>query len=332
MTERVALVTGATGAVGPSVVRACQAAGYSVRTLSVDAADHDVLPSGVDARVGDVCDSQTVRSAVAGVELIVHLAALLHQFQNVAGLDREYERVNVGGSENVVRAAIAEGVRRVVSLSTIAVYGPTLGQLVDEDTPAHPDTVYAQTKLAAEQAVLSATSGGKPIGTVLRAAAVYGSRVKGNYRRLALAIARRRFVPLGPGLNRRTVVHDRDLASAAVLAAAHPAAAGAVFNVSDGHVHTLADIIGAIYRALGRRPPRFWVPLVALRAATSLSENTARLVGLHPPITKSLLEKYAEDVAVDATLIQRRLGFVPLVDLESGWQETMAALRNARVW
>ena len=212
-------MTGATGAVGPSVVRACQAAGYSVRTLSIDAAERGVLLSGVDVRVGDVCDSQAVRSAVAGVEVVVHLAALLHQFGDATGLGPQYERVNVGGTENVVRAAIAQGVRRVVFLSTIAVYGPTSGQLIDENTPPRPDTLYGQTKLAAEQAVLSATRGGEPIGTVLRAAAAYGSRVKGNYRRLALAIARRRFVPLGPCANRRTVVHDRDLASAAVLAA-----------------------------------------------------------------------------------------------------------------
>ena len=332
MTERVVLVTGATGAVGPRVVRACQAAGYSVRTLSVDTPDRDVLPSGVDVRIGDVCDSQTVRSAVAGVEVVVHLAALLHQFENLAELGPQYERVNVGGTENVARAAIAEHVRRLVFLSTIAVYGPSSGQLIDENTTPRPDTTYGRTKLAAEQAVLSATSGGQRIGTVLRAAAAYGSRVKGNYRRLAVAIARRRYVPLGPCLNRRTIVHDRDLADAVVLASKHPGAAGAVFNVSDGHVHTLTEIVAAIHRAIGRRPPRLYVPLAAARAAATVCESTCRVVGLHPPITRTLLEKYTEDIAVDATLIQRALGFTPSVDLESGWRETMLALQEAGAW
>jgi nucleoside-diphosphate-sugar epimerase len=325
-------VTGATGAVGPRVVRACLAAGYSVRTLSNVAAGRDVLPPGVDARIGDVCDSQAVRAAAAGVESVVHLAALLHQFENVNGLDPEYERVNVGGTENVVRAAMAEGARRVVLLSTIAVYGPSSGQLIDESTTPRPDTAYGRTKLAAERAVLSAISGGGRIGTVLRAAAAYGPRVKGNYRRLAEAIARRRYVPLGRCANRRTVVHDRDLADAVVLAVGHPAAAGAVFNVSDGHVHTLADIVSAIYRALGRRPPRLYVPLAAARAATRVSETTARLVGLRPLVTKSLLDKYTEDIAVDATLIQRSLGFAPAVDLDHGWHETMDALRASGAW
>jgi UDP-glucose 4-epimerase len=279
-------------------------------------------------RVGDVCDADAVRSATAGAQVVLHLAALLHQFKNVDGLDGQFERVNVGGTENVVRAAIAEGVRRVVLLSTIAVYGPSSGHLTDENTPACPDTTYGRTKLRAEHAVLSARLSGEPVGTVLRAAAAYGSRVKGNYRRLAEAIARRRFVPLGPCLNRRTLVHDSDLARAAVLAAEQPAAAGAVFNVTDGCIHTLADIIAAIYRALGRRPPRLHVPLGPVRALASVCEGTCGVVGLHSPISRGLLEKYTEDVAVDGTLIGNVLGFRPLVDLDAGWRETMAAFRS----
>lgn len=329
MPEGTALVTGATGALGPSVVRAFKEAGYSVRTLSVDNPDLAVLPHGVDAHVGDVCDVRAVRTAVAGTQMVIHLAALLHKFGESAALSPQYERVNVGGTENVVRAATAEGVGRVVFLSTIAVYGPSSGQLIDENTPPHPDTAYGQTKLAAEQAVLSASSGGRPIGTVLRAAAVYGPRVKGNYRRLAVSIARRRFVQVGPGANRRTLVYDRDLANAAVLAAGHPAAAGAVFNVSDGQLHTLADIVAAICRAVGRRPPRFHVPLSAARVAIEACERGCQLAGVRPPVTRTLLEKYTEDVAVDATLIQRVLGFAPTVDLELGWRETIAALQDA---
>lgn len=328
MAERVVLVTGATGAIGPRVVRACLAAGYSVRTLSLDSFPGAPMP-GVDARLGDVCDSHAVRSSVAGAEVIVHLAALLHQFKDAPDLDRRYERVNVGGTENVVRAAIAGDVKRLVFLSTIAVYGPSSGEVIDESTPPRPDTPYGRTKLAAEQVVLSATADGRRIGTVLRAAAVYGPGVKGNYRRLAVAIGRRRYIPLGPGLNRRTLVNDRDLADAVVLAAGHSSAAGAIFNVSDGGIHTLADIVAAIHRAIGRRPPRLHVPLAAARVSASVCEGVFRMVGLHPPLTKALLEKYTEDVAVRGTLIQRELGFLPAVGLEAGWQETMQALRDA---
>jgi UDP-glucose 4-epimerase len=142
-----------------------------------------------------------------------------------------------------------------------------------------------------------------------------------------VAITRGRYVALGRNLNRRTLVHDRDLAQAIVLAARHPAAAGARFNVTDGRVHTLAEIVNAIHGALGRPAPRFHVPMVAARVGAVLCEGVFRLAGRRPPLTRALLGKYAEDIAVDGTLIQRTLGFIPTIDLNAGWRETMAALQ-----
>ncbi len=326
MSERLVLVTGATGALGPAVVRAALKAGYAVRALALDEPEPDVVPADVDIRIGDICDAAGVRAALDGVETVVHLAALLHQFDSRPGLEQEFERVNVGGTENVLRAAVDSGVRRVVFLSTIAVYGPSSGRLMDEDTPPSPETAYARTKLAAEQVVLSARSGGRAVGTVLRAAAVYGPRVTGNYRRLADSVLRHRFVPIGAGLNRRTLVHETDLARAVILAADHPNAAGSLFNVTDGGVHSLAEIISAIYRAAGRRDPRFHLPIGAARSAARLCEGTFGMLGLRPPVNRELVEKYTEDVAVDGSRMQRVLGFSPSMGLEAGWKETIATL------
>jgi UDP-glucose 4-epimerase len=63
--------------------------------------------------------------------------------------------------------------------------------------------------------------------------AIYGPRIKGTYQCLLQTLARRRFIPIGDGSNRRTLIYDKDVARAAVSAATHPAAAGKVFNVSD---------------------------------------------------------------------------------------------------
>lgn len=331
MPDRLALITGATGAVGPQVVAACQSAGYAVRTLARNPSA-GLWPSNVDARVGDIGDADTVRCAAEGADVVIHLAALLHQCEPHTSLERDFERVNVGGTENLVCAAVASGVKRFVYVSTIAVYGPSGGAVIDERTEPRPDTPYARTKLAAERVVLDATRSGQPLGTVLRAAAVYGPRVKGNYRRLALAIARRRYMPVGRGTNRRTLVHDRDLAAAIVAAAAHPQAAGQMFNVSDGRVHTLADIVAAICRAAGRQPPRWHVPLGPVRAAASAVQAMSRMVGRRPPISRAMLDKYTEDIAVDATMIQRMLGLAPTVDLAAGWRETLSALRETGQW
>src|SRR5206468_7099629 len=131
----------------------------------------------------------------------------------------------------VIEAARIEGVSRVVLLSTIAVYGSQPRGLLDEDFPTRPDTLYGESKVEAERIAIGARTGdGRPLSTVLRSAAVYGPRVKGNYQRLVRALARRRFVPIGPGDNLRTLVFEDDLASATVLAAQHAAAAGRIYN------------------------------------------------------------------------------------------------------
>ncbi|MCJ7493141.1 MAG: NAD-dependent epimerase/dehydratase family protein, partial [Deltaproteobacteria bacterium] len=168
-----------------------------------------MFPQSVGVLFGDVTDKAAVQPAMQGVDAVVHLAALLHIVNPPPELREKYERVNVGGTATVVEAVIRAGVKRVVLFSTIAVYGPSNGQILNEDSATHPDTFYAQTKLAAEQIVFHAKGAdGQPLGTVLRLGAVYGSRIKGNYERLTRALARHCFISIGNGFNRRTLVYD----------------------------------------------------------------------------------------------------------------------------
>lgn len=323
MSGGVALVTGASGAVGPAVVAELQRAGFQVRTLARRAGG----AADVDQRIGDVTNVVDVRGAVDGASVVIHLAALLHQFgPESPDLERAYDAVNTGGTATVVREAIAAGVRRLVYLSTIAVYGPTRGVLVNELTTPRPDTPYGRTKLAGEKLVLNAVVDGTPIGVVLRAAAVYGPHVKGNYRTLANAIARGRFVPIGQGGNRRTLIHEQDLAQAIRLCAQHPRAPGRVFNVSDGHVHRLADITDAMHRAAGRRRPRIHIPVWLAAIGALIGDAATAVSGRRVPLTRRTLGKYLEDVAVDGTLMQRELGFDPRMTLELGWRDVMQAV------
>ena len=191
-----------------------------------------------------------------------------------------------------------------------------------------PASIYARTKLQAERIVLAAKGlDGNAFGSVLRLGAAYGFRVKGNYRRLVRSLAKRSFIPVGNGMNRRTLVYDRDVGSAALLAASNPSAAGRIFNVTDGRHHSLNEIIETICRILDRKPPRFSLPARPTRALCDIIEKGSHTLGLKPPFTKDMIDKYTEDLAVDGTLIQRELAFVPKYDLETGWKETIEEMR-----
>ena len=279
--------------------------------------------------MGDVTDPSVVKSTMAGVDIVIHLAALLHIADPSPELRKEYERINVGGTATVVEAAVEADVKRLLFFSTIAVYGNSNGRILNEDTPVKPDTFYAETKLAAERIVLDAKrADGRPLGTVLRFGAIYGARVKGNYQRLVQALARRRFIPMGDGSNRRTLIYDRDVSVAALLAVQHPNAVGKIYNVSDGKFHTMREVITAICQALGRKPPRFSIPFGLAQLLTGLTEDTLQLIGLEPPIGRKTLDKYTEDIAVDSQLIQRELGFKPQFDLNTGWGDTVTEMRR----
>jgi len=347
------LVTGATGAIGPRVVHALHQSGFQVRSFSVDAPALDVFPPNVEVVIGDVTDKEAVEVAMRGVDSVVHMAALLHIVNPPPELHEKYERINVGGTATVVNATISAGVNRLVLFSTIAVYGQGDGQVLSEQSPTKPVSFYAQTKLAAEAMVLNARcADGQSLGTVLRLGAVYGSRIKGNYERLTRALAgnmrnlggnlgtqhnfrrnlccvpRFPFIPLGDGLNRRTLVYDKDVGRAAVLAVSHPAAVGRIFNVTDGAFHTLNEIIESICSALGRKPPRLSLPSGIIRSVAGAIEEGYQIFGSSSPVTSEMVDKYTEDIAVSGSLIQKELGFEPQYDLLTGWHETIGEMRH----
>jgi nucleoside-diphosphate-sugar epimerase len=323
------LVTGATGSVGPNLVNRLCDEGFRVLTLSIDEPETDLFPDYVEVHVGDITDATTVKTAVEGISIVFHLAALLHIINPSQLQEREYTRINVIGTKTLVEAAIQAGVKRLVYFSTIIVYGSSNGRIITESIQPRPNTIYSKTKLSAEGVVLDAINeDGQPLGVVLRLGSVYGARVKGNYGRLVHSLASNRFMPIGKGKNRRTLIYDKDVALAAILSAQHPRAAGKIYNVTDGQFHSINEIIKAICLALGRNSPKFYLPLWPSKIASSLVDRIARLMGLSPPGLKDALAKYCEDVAVDGSRIMQELGFRPEYDLSQGWKQTIREMRE----
>jgi UDP-glucose 4-epimerase len=319
------LITGANGFLGRAILARLQAADISVRATDLGAA------GGVSESVyrkADITRPEELKPVLENATTVIHVAGLAHIFSPDANSVEKYERINVGGTATVVEAVVKAGVKRIVLASTIAVYGASDGCVLNEASPTQPDTFYAQTKLAAEEIVLNARDAdGQLLGTVLRLGAVYGSRIKGNYERLTRALARHRFIPIGNGFNRRTLVYDKDVGRAAALSVTHPAAAGRVFNVTDGTFPTLNEIIESICSALGRKPPRLSLPVGPTRILAGLIEKGAYATGIKPPVTREMVDKYTEDIVVDGSLIQKELGFVPQYDLKTGWEETIREMQ-----
>jgi UDP-glucose 4-epimerase len=215
-------------------------------------------------------------------------------------------------------------VSRFIYYSSTSVYGATQGHApADEQSQIRPTGAYAESKAAGEEIVAGMFGDG---ATVLRLAAVYGPRVRGNYLRLFQAISRGRYVSVGPGLNRRTLVFVDDVASAAALVSRTNLARQRVFNVTDGQIHHLRDIVCAIALSVGRAPPTLQVPIGPAQIAARLLDLAAAL-RLGPTSGTALLVKYLEDSAVRGDQIQEKLGFQPSFDLTSGWRRVVESMR-----
>ena len=141
------LVTGASGRVGSAIYGRLRLDGHDVVGL-------DTSPCSVADVVASILDEPKVRAAMAGAQAVVHTAAL-HAPHVDHRTEAEFEAINVGGTEVLVRLAREAGVERFVFTSTTALYGAGEGAngcaaWVDEDTRARPRTIYHRTKVAAE--------------------------------------------------------------------------------------------------------------------------------------------------------------------------------------
>ena len=325
--QRTALVTGASGFIGRHLQHSLIENGYKVRALSRKASHLTYVHPSVEVIRGDICDRKAVAIAVNGASVIFHLASKLHIPDPVEAQRQEYWNVNVEGTRSLAESAREAGTERVVFFSSINVYGPNqTHDIFREDAPLNPDSWYAETKAVGEEILM-----GECPSVVLRLAAVYGPGLKGNYLRLLGALQKKRFLMLGKGLNRRTLVYVQDLCSAAVLAAGSAGAVGQIFNVTDGAIHTLRQIVDAMASAVGAPSPRLRLPVYPVRLLLGIAEFVARPLGLKSPVRMSTLDKFLEDMAVSGDKIKEKLGFCPIYDLERGWRETAVWYKSGLV-
>lgn len=322
---RRAFVTGATGGIGSVLCDRLSAAGWRVTALvrpGAEAAQIKTL-DGVSLATGDLLDEASLTELMRGCDVVFHLAAMVHAPPN-ASLS-QFQRINIDGTRSVVNAADAAGVPALVFFSTVAVY-PESEESLDESSAVGPSTPYGATKLAAEQLVM--TMENRMRVTILRLPVVYGPRDRGNVRRLAGAIAKRRFFIPGSGDNVKTMVAVDNVAEAALHVASDARASGRIYLVTDENPATLSEIVSVISRCLGlsRMPPK--VPLALAVAAGQLADFL-RALHVSLPISAADVRKLASSTRYDGGRIRRELGFRPPVELAKGIASAMAGYKLA---
>jgi nucleoside-diphosphate-sugar epimerase len=256
------LVTGASGFIGRAVVSTLAAAGHEVRA-AVRRPTAPPFPLGVEPVLhGDLEAGVEWRTLVAGMDFVVHLAGIAHGGSGIA--PGRYDRVNRDATAQLADAARAGGIKRLIFVSSIrAQTGPAADRILTEADEPRPADPYGRSKFAAETALRDS---GVPF-TVLRPVLVYGPGVKGNLRRLIAAAALPVPLPFGAFTNRRSLLGVQNLAVAIAHLLRHAAASGETYLVADTQALSLADMIAAMRRGLGRSPGLISVPPTLVRFA-----------------------------------------------------------------
>lgn len=266
-------------------------------------------------------DAASVERAVAGCDVVFNAMGIPEQWLGDRSL---FERVNARGTETVVRAANAAGVRRVVHTSTVEVFGALPGSTFDETAPTDSvkTTDYERSKQLAERLALAAA--GAMDLVIVNPVAIYGPGPVGSAsleKGLFEPLVRGRLPFLSPG--GFALVLTESLASAQLLAAER-GHTGERYIVSDGHlsIEALARLVVAT-AGRGRVPPT--LPVWLARGLAAASETVAMVAGSRPLLSRGQLHSLLWDPDPRSERAQRQLGWKP-VSIADGIRATLAAL------
>lgn len=305
------LVTGATGFVGSAIAEHCRRAGMLVRTMGRKPAGPD-SPQGYVQ--GDITNAESLSAVMSDIDCVVHSAGLAHQFNKTA--DELFVRNNIEGTANVAQAAMRAGVRHFVLISSITVYGARDSVMCDETAPCEPRTFYAESKLRAEERAREIIGTTGACLTILRLSVVYGEGDGGNILRLMRTLDRKRFLWIGRGENRKTIVHRDDVARACVTVLSRRCEGTSVYNIC-GYAPRMRELVEIMSRELGRKAPRWHIPQTL---ALGLAKTATVLTGGHAKFStlEEVVKKWLVNDLFDGAKFRRDYGFEPEVSLEEG--------------
>ena len=313
--QNLVFLTGSTGFVGSALLSELQKSpGYRV----VCALRSAVSPASDDVVVvGNIDGTTDYSSALNGVDVVVHAAARAHIMRDeVSDPLAEYRKVNVEGTLNLAKQAVAAGVKRFIFISSIGVHGLNSSRPFKETDTESPHDAYAISKYEAEQGLRKLANETGLEVVIIRPPLVYGGAAPGNFRSLINLASKPVPLPFGAVNNHRSMVYVGNLVSFIIRCIQHPAAANQTFLVSDGEDVSLRNLVTYIRLCLGRSPRLLPVPVGLFKLAGALTGK------------RGVVDRLVGDLQVDSTKARTLLEWVPPFTVSQGIEATVADFMN----
>jgi len=301
------LVTGGTGLVGNNVIRELLNRGDTVRALTRPETP-DVAFDGLDVELapGNLIDLSSVHSALEGIDVVVHSAGVVNIGWSYAGRMRD---INVGGTENIARAAQAAGARMVhiSTVNTLAV--PRKGDPpANEETPFTGDEVpcdYVVTKLEADQVITKAKWDGLDATTVYPGFVIGPYDWKPSSGRMMNGIATR-FLPVAPS-GGIAISDSRDLAHS--IANICDAAPPHDHYIIADHNIPYFDLWKAMARVTGASPPFLKMQAATRYVVGGVCDLWGKVTGTEPEINSAMLAMSKQFHYYDSSRARKELNY-----------------------
>jgi nucleoside-diphosphate-sugar epimerase len=283
------LVTGGAGVMGSRLVRGLAAAGHRLRVLTLPGDPNAAKLADIDCEViyGDIADAASLRGICNGVDTVYHLAAVIIAYDRSA-----FRRINVGGTRNLLEAAVASGVQHFIHVSSHAV-----------TCPGSSD--YARSKLDAEQLVRSQT---RLAWTVVRPTLAYGRDEGQEFMMFVESLKKYPVVPfVGRGDALKTPVLADDIMKGLLKIAGNEQTYGKTYNFTGGEEISIRDLTRLIMKHKGISKPVLHIPEPVCRLMAFIMERTMA----RPPLTRYAISRIVLDANPSNLTAREDLGYNP---------------------
>lgn len=330
-TDDLLLVTGATGLVGSHVAQRARELGLRTRALVRESSDKTLLSEwGVDLVYGDLADHESHVRALEGVTVLVHCAARVGDW----GPTDEYRKVNVDGTDSLLRAAEANGrLRRVVHISSLGVYPARDHHGTDESCSISTTGIdgYTLTKAESELLVRQHILERRLPCTILRPGFIYGPRDRTVLPRILDRLRSGEFKFLGTGHTLLNNTYVENLVDAVFLALGNDASTGEVYNITDGTLVTKRAFITLIAELAGLPVPDKAVPLFIARPLARVWETLWKFLDMEdaPLLSSARIKFLGLNLDFSIEKARRHLSYEPRVKFEAGMQAAVGWCREA---
>lgn len=325
------LVTGATGFVGRHLVRTLGDRGGTALQLPVRHGTTADLPEPARACSelvhGDLTDAAGLPALCAGVDAVLHVAALMPNRPGHQVTAQDLLRTNTEATLALAESAAAAGVRRFVFVSSTAAMGSPDSDRIDETAPCRPTNPYGESKWRAEEGLLELGARTGLEIVILRPCVVAGEGQTGGELLRMFQLCRKGWFPAFGGRleQHKPMVDVEDLAQAIILAA-DQGPPGEVYLITSGIHYAMREMLTIAGELTGNRRPYLSIPLPLTWAAAVTTTPLARLVGREPPLSPERIELFLADRRIDIGKARRELGYAP------HYRELRAMLARTYTW